>query len=138
MRFDLKKPCKNCPFNKADTRIVFACRERAEEIEEQAYRQGFPCHLSAVFDEDKEDAGFEPGPNTQHCAGAFILYLNESEYGWPAIDNDEELAAKLEKQTQGNRHLVFDSIEDFLSANEPKNHPRHKSNKRRKKKTLTR
>lgn len=34
MRFDLKTPCKNCPFRTDDTAIRFSCRERAEEIEE--------------------------------------------------------------------------------------------------------
>lgn len=40
----LKKPCLHCPFSKHPERIRFTCRERAEEIEEIAYRQGFPCH----------------------------------------------------------------------------------------------
>ena len=59
MKFDLKTPCKNCPFMNTKDGIKFACRERAEEIEEQAYRNGFPCHLSAVDTSDEdEDGGF--------------------------------------------------------------------------------
>lgn len=132
MRFDLKKPCKNCPFSKSEHRIVFANRERAEEIEEQAYRRGFPCHLSAeCVENDDGEGGFVPVANTQHCAGALIMYLNDGETEWPGIDNDYKLAAKLERQTRGNHHLCFDGVEAFLSANTPRQvRPR----KRRKKK----
>jgi len=75
MKFDLTTPCKNCPFRTDATAIRFACRERAEEIEESAYRNGFPCHLSGVIDDDDEDAGYEFGPNSQHCVGATIMFL---------------------------------------------------------------
>lgn len=74
MRFDLRAPCKNCPFRTDETAIRFACRERAEEIAESAYRNGFPCHLSATIDGDDDDAGYEFGENTQHCAGALLLF----------------------------------------------------------------
>lgn len=74
MKFDLRTPCKNCPFRTDETAIRFACRERAEEIEESAYRNGFPCHLSAELNEDDEDGGYEFGDNTQHCAGATLMF----------------------------------------------------------------
>ena len=66
MRFDLTTPCKNCPFRTDSTRITFAARERAEEIEEQAYRRGFPCHVSADLNEDPQsgEEGFVFGPQT--------------------------------------------------------------------------
>lgn len=82
MRFDLKTPCKNCPFRSDATAIRFACRERAQEIEESAYRNGFPCHLSAVdtSDEDEENGGYTFGENTQHCAGYIIMQL-KSRFG---------------------------------------------------------
>ena len=78
MKFDLKRPCENCPFRNGPTRIVFACRERAEEIEEMAYRQGFVCHLTA--DEVEGDEGethfdFRADGGSQHCAGALLMYL---------------------------------------------------------------
>ncbi len=77
MRFDLKTPCKNCPFRTDEMAIRFACRDRAEEIEESAYRNGFPCHLSAdlIEDDDGESDGYVFGETTQHCAGATIMYL---------------------------------------------------------------
>lgn len=123
MRYDLKTPCKNCPFRSDETAIRFACRERAEEIEESAYRNGFPCHLSADCFEDEdsldgESGGYVPGPNTQHCVGYIILRLKEDGGGaWPGIDNDDDLAEQLSCQVDLNAP-VFDSGEEFLAANE--------------------
>lgn len=115
MRFNLRKPCKNCPFSKASTRITFSCEERAEEIEEHAYRQGFPCHLSATLDEDAEDAGYEFGPNTQHCAGAIGMFLNEGYDSWPGTGNREIDASKYEIAMSDS----FECAADFISANAP-------------------
>jgi hypothetical protein len=112
-RLDLKVPCKNCPFAERPTRIVFSCRERAEEIEELAYRHGFPCHLSATLDEEKEDAGHEFGPNTQHCAGAIGMYLNDGVYAWPGVDNAEPPGDWSKAQA-----VAFQSVEGFLAAND--------------------
>ena len=121
MNFDLKTPCKNCPFRTDTTAIRFSCRERAEEIEEQAYGRGFPCHLSAVLIEDEDGeyggGGYVPGENTQHCIGYVIMRLKSYDGPWPGIDNDEEIINRLEDQIDWNAP-VFDNDEDFFRANE--------------------
>jgi hypothetical protein len=117
VRLQLAKPCKNCPFSVAETRIRFSCRERAEEIEEQAYRNGFPCHLSATLDEDDEDGGYEFGPNTQHCVGAALMFLNAGYDTWPGIDN-RELPESWIRKLEPNLHLAFKNEEAFFDANE--------------------
>lgn len=122
MRLQLGKPCKNCPFSVADTRIRFSCRERAEEIEEQAYRRGFPCHLSATLDEDDEDAGYEFAQNTQHCAGAALMFLNAGYETWPGVDN-RELPERWLKRLTPNAHLAFENEEAFFAANEALTEP---------------
>ena len=97
--YRLRKPCKNCPFAPTSDRIVFSCKERAEEISEGAYRNGFPCHLSAddTSDEDEEGGGYVFGKKTQHCAGAVMMFIrDDNECGWPGIGNDEGLAERLE------------------------------------------
>lgn len=116
MRFDLKTPCKNCPFGIGETRIKFRCRERAEEIAEHAYRNGFPCHLSAMIDEDDDDAGYEFGPNTQYCAGHAGTLINGYYTEWPGVDNDDELVERLAGQI--DLDACFESEEAFISANE--------------------
>ena len=121
MRYDLKRPCKHCPFRSDETRITFACRERADDIQEHAYRRGFPCHESAVHVEAEDDpigdGGFVPGPNTQHCAGFIIMQLKEATGSpWPGINNDDELLQKLEAQIDWDAP-VFDDTDAFLDAN---------------------
>lgn len=111
-RLDLKVPCKNCPFADRETRIVFSCTERAEEIAEHAYRQGFPCHLSATIDEEDEDAGYEFARNTQHCAGAIGMFLNSGYSDWPGIDNEEPPGDWAKAQA-----VAFASEEEFIAAN---------------------
>lgn len=114
MRYDLRKPCKNCPFTNGPSRITFRCRERAEEIEESAYRNGFPCHLSAELheDEDGETSGYVPGPNTQHCVGAIGMFLNGGYDTTPGMDNRTIRADYSEAQ-----RVAFESVEAFLDAN---------------------
>ena len=116
MHFDLKTPCKNCPFRTDDTGIRFACKERAEEIAEQAYRNGFPCHLSAVLmTSGYEEEGYFPGENTQHCAGAIMMFMKDQNDTWPGVDNDEELVERLWDQMDWDAP-VFESEEDFIQA----------------------
>ena len=117
MLYDLKTPCKNCPFSTTEHAIRFQCRERAEEIAESAYRNGFPCHLSAVHEEEDEygrGGGYGPGEKTQHCAGAIIMWMRDGD-PWPGIDNDDELLDRLVKQMDWDAP-VFESEDDFISA----------------------
>lgn len=128
MKHDLKNPCKNCPFRTDKSAIQFSCRERAEEIEEGAYRYGFPCHKSAKYVDDDETPDGESGgyyatEESQHCVGYIIMQINDSGGGfpWPGIGNDEDLLDRLESRVN-LKAPVFDSVEDFLKANERNKH----------------
>jgi hypothetical protein len=119
-RLQLKRPCLNCPFSRHPERIRFRCRERAEEIEELAYRQGFPCHLSGEDqgdDFDGEDQGIWYDEKTQHCAGAIFLRINEGTTEWPALDN-EELPDDYLKRVGPYLLEGWDDDEEFFAANE--------------------
>ena len=118
MRFDLKEPCKHCPFRTDETRITRG-RERAEEIEERAYRHGFPCHVSAECEENPltGEETFVFGEQTQHCAGYLLMQLQDGGgTPWPGIGNDEELAGRLAEQLDWDAP-VFENVEQFLEAN---------------------
>ena len=122
-RFRLKRPCAHCPFRTDGTAIRFAARERAVEIEEQAYRQGFPCHETADCEEDPVtgDDGFVFGEDTSYCIGYVIMRL-KSEGGdgtpWPAIGNDDELLTALAEHLGDWWNApVFASEDDFFDAN---------------------
>lgn len=121
MKFDLKTPCKNCPFMNTKDGIKFSCRERAEEIEEQAYRHGFPCHLSAVDTSDKdEDGGFVFGSDTQHCAGALLVFLKDGYDGNVPFENlSERMQDRIRDRLNWNAP-TYDSVEAFLTASTAK------------------
>ncbi len=119
MRFDLTEPCKHCPFRTDETRITFRGRERAEEIEERAYRHGFPCHVSAESEENTltGEETFVFGDQTQHCAGYILTQLRDGGgTPWPGIGNDEELAERLADRLDWNAP-VFENVEQFIEAN---------------------
>lgn len=119
MKFDLRTPCKNCPFRTDDTAIRFACRERAEGISESAYRNGFPCHLSAEHAEDDcgESNGYEFGEETQHCAGALIMFGHDGSGTVPFEWLDNKERDRISEQLDWSAP-VFLSEEDFLEAND--------------------
>lgn len=121
MRHDLKKPCRNCPFRKDGNRITFANRERAEEIEESAYRHGFPCHKSAeLIEGDDGDGGYVAGRNTQLCVGYAIMQLNESGNSpWPGIGNSQRIIDGIDRRVDSKtRREVFRNTDEFLAAND--------------------
>lgn len=119
--FDMIRPCTNCPFRTDETAIRFATREVAAEIEESAYRNGFPCHVTAEHREADQygyrPAGFYFGRDTQHCVGYIILQL-KSGHGipWPGINNDEALVEELAQRVDWDAP-VFDDVDEFLDAN---------------------
>ena len=118
--YDMTRPCTHCPFRTDEKAIRFSGRERAEDIEEQAYRRGFPCHTSAeLVEEDgyQEQSGYHFGENTQHCVGYIIMAFKTGYDSWPGIGNDEDLAAKLQDRIDWQAP-VFDNTEDFFEANE--------------------
>lgn len=127
MRFDLKKACKYCPFMNTPERISFACLERAQGIEETAYRMGFPCHEHAeCLEEDEEYFGSEGGfvwkrdGTTQHCWGALAMYLQNggSNIPWErAIEDDEDLEQIWWDRASPEALEIVFTEDEFFAAN---------------------
>lgn len=115
--YQLRRPCKNCPFQPTDTAITFACKERATEIAESAYRNGFPCHLSGhdTSEDDPDNGGYVFGEKTQHCAGAVMMFIADNNTSWPGTGNDEDLVERLERQMDWTAPH-YKSEEDFVKA----------------------
>lgn len=78
MKFDLKKPCRECPF-RTDSLKGWLGKERAADIIDGMYvkDQTFSCHKTVEYSEDlDEETGdqlINNRVNEQHCAGAMIL-----------------------------------------------------------------
>ena len=122
-RYDLKKACTHCPFRKADEGIKFSCVERATEIEELAYRQGFVCHKHGESD-DSEDGGIHnrADGSSQHCFGALWMNLRD---GWdgniPFTNLDEDDQTRWWERMSMDEICaadddIFDDAEQFVAA----------------------
>lgn len=70
MKYDLIRPCKDCPF-RTDVR-AFLTTARAREICDSLIRQQatFSCHKLNEYGGDGEA---REGASSQHCAGALIF-----------------------------------------------------------------
>lgn len=74
MKFDLKRPCANCPF-RFDV-PGYLNQARAEEIADALLYsdQTFSCHKTVDYSEYDGDEGCHiPTEAEQHCAGALIF-----------------------------------------------------------------
>lgn len=69
MKFDMVRPCGNCPFVVGQS---FLHKARAREIIRSitVLDQQFPCHKTIDHDEDGDGVIRR---NSQHCAGAMIF-----------------------------------------------------------------
>lgn len=77
MRFDLTRPCANCPFLREGGIRVHP--ERAREIAQGQLcgqeERTFPCHKTTidVVDNETGESDLGWGPQTQYCAGALAF-----------------------------------------------------------------
>ena len=100
MKFDLHKPCANCPF-RTDCPPAWLGHERASDIA-QAVAEGstFQCHKTL------EDA-------PQMCAGA-LLVSRRDQAGFSGAISLACAVGWLEPDRLDEGALVFDSLEAFI------------------------
>lgn len=70
MKYEMTKPCSDCPFLKVH-RVGYAL-ERLKEFTTGE----FPCHKTAEYedlDDEGRGGGYKAVPDSQHCAGALIF-----------------------------------------------------------------
>lgn len=78
MKFNLKKPCADCPFRTDIT--PFLTPRRATEIADALLIQDatFACHKTVNYQDDEDgeeydDSFHTPSADEEHCAGAMIF-----------------------------------------------------------------
>ena len=68
MKFDLIRPCDNCPFR--SDKVAYLSEERVREIcDSLLCDMTFSCHKTNSYDDD----GVVETKDSQHCAGALIF-----------------------------------------------------------------
>ena len=109
--FDLKRPCKTCPFLKSNGASFALGKERLGEIFEGP---AFQCHGTVDY-ENFDDAKKRQGRKPQQCAGLMALLHREGrdnqimQVAQRLIGFD---AAKLDNAG------VFESIDECVEAHE--------------------
>ncbi len=119
MNYDLKKPCSNCPFLKADGAVRLG-ESRIEEIAgAMLSSQGstFACHKTVQYDDDADDPDTEINRDKQqHCAGA-LIFAEKNNTTTQAMRWMERIGVYDHKALDKESFpLVFDTLEDMLET----------------------
>jgi hypothetical protein len=115
MKFDLTKPCANCPF-RSDIKPYLRRGGAASIATDITQNQRtFTCHKTTVTDPD-DDSAMMDGPNAQHCAGALILLEK--------LKQPNQMMRWMERINMYDRTKldmnapVFDTVKEFVRAQE--------------------
>lgn len=72
MKFDLTRPCADCPFRK-DIHFNLRPKKWREIVNSLMSDQTFVCHKTIDYREWDDNGEFVPDDHNQHCAGALIM-----------------------------------------------------------------
>jgi len=125
MKFDLKKPCDNCPFLREP--YFHLGPDRREELADSLRRgMSFSCHKTVNYDDDEfaelddddddddDDDVHIPSQDEQHCAGALLTMMRCSR-----STNMMHIAHRIglfdaDGLYEGNMETdVYESLEEF-------------------------
>lgn len=109
--FDLKSPCKTCPFRKSNGK---AFNLHADRITEIVNADAFQCHKTVEYGEDDEGNEIRGGgDNPQQCAGLMSILHRE---GRPnMIMQVAERLRHFNPDMLDPNGLAYDSIADALN-----------------------
>lgn len=110
MKFELKKPCKRCPFR--NDIQAYLSRDRVEDILDSiiGHQGTFSCHEHNDFTDD----GVVEGKRAQHCAGA-LIFLEHLEKPNQMMRIAERVGMYDRTKLQMDAP-VFDNESDFIDA----------------------
>ena len=120
MKFNLKKPCKDCPFrNDKEHQKGWLGGERAEEIYDGLVSGNvFPCHKTHDYTEDDGNGQFHHQKDHQFCAGALIMLEKTGEAMQSQAIRMAERFGFYNHKNLDMESAVFSSREDFIEWHE--------------------
>lgn len=118
MKWDLLKPCSNCPFLKKGGIALMPGRVReigGLMLESQGGT--FSCHKTVDRSgDDDEGRPRLPGPNERHCAGA-LIFAEKNENATQMMRIAERLRMYDARKMMADKEavaLVFDDLDQML------------------------
>jgi hypothetical protein len=115
MKFDLTKPCDQCPFRRGTP--IRLTEARVHEIAStmlSAQGGTFPCHKTIDYDKFEDDGDLDP--HASHCVGALVFaekHRNRTQYMRIAERLGFYDHSKL--VTKANKKHVFDTLKQMLA-----------------------
>lgn len=111
MKFDLKRPCNQCPFR--TDKAPFISHARAKEIADGMVKHGasFACHKTLGHDDDGDTY---TKSDSQFCAGAIIMLEKSGQAGNVAMIRGAERFGLYKHSEMEMDSPVFDSPRDFV------------------------
>lgn len=128
MRFELKRPCDNCPFRKEGGVRHLAPERVAQIAGAMLDSQGatFACHKTTIAVEIDGEEHQGVGQRSQHCAGALIFAEKNGNANQP-MRIAERLGLYDAKALMADKKvvaLVFDDVRQMMRANAEGDKPR--------------
>ena len=118
MKFDLKRPCANCPFRKGQGSRFNLPPQRLDEI---YTAPSFPCHKTVDYDRDDDDGDeyVEPfvGGDAQACAGLAAVQMREEQPG--QMLRIAERLGMVNLDDYDPKHEAYEDWWDVLDAHDP-------------------
>ena len=108
--FDLKRPCNNCPFTRANAHNFALPPERLDDIVEAT---AFQCHKTvdySCYEDPKERQGDHP----QQCAGLMATLHREGRHN--QIMQVAIRLRALDPEKLDPNHEAFDTLADLYEA----------------------
>lgn len=105
--FNLKHPCKNCPFRRGQGECFRLSRLRLREIIKGV---AFQCHKTVDYSEDEPSSGDKP----QQCAGLMALLHREGKPN--QIIQVAERLGHLDPSSIDPKEQAYSSIDEMYRA----------------------
>ena len=118
MKFDLKKPCTNCPFRK-DSRKRWLSKARAQDLVSTVILgdDSFTCHKTVNYEawnKQDDDTEYQPNGEEQFCAGALHLE-HKCNTGGNLTIRIARMMKLFEYENLKAGELVFDTAAEFIN-----------------------
>lgn len=127
MRFDLTRPCGNCPFlKKGGVRLSSARVSQIASAMLSSQGATFACHKTTIDvpcddgDEDRIETR-----DSRHCAGA-LIFAEKNQNATQAMRIAERLRMYDAQAVMADRDAVdgvFDDLEEMLAVNQEEQRP---------------
>lgn len=122
MKFNLKTPCKDCPFRNDITPYLNKGRVKEILIALTEQDKTFSCHKTVNYDDIDLDVEYnktiehKPDENESHCAGALILLVKTQTIYTNVLFRLAVMSKMLDLNKLDLKAPIFNSFKEFIEV----------------------